>query len=185
MQTLSYLNEIVNELSHTVQAISDEEAEQLANRILQARKVFVAGAGRSGLMGKAFAMRMMQMGLDAYVIGETVTPSFGPDDLLIIASGSGETKGLESMAAKAKNLGGSVAAITIFPKSSIGKLADVTVKLPAAPKDQSNDDYNTIQPMGSLFEQTVLLFCDSLILRIMNKKDLDSRKMYGRHANLE
>lgn len=185
MKTTQYLAEVVQELSRTVDLISDEEAEKLVNKILEFKKFFVAGAGRSGFMGKSFVMRMMHMGIDAYVVGETVTANLEKDDLLIIGSGSGETKTLVSIAEKAKSLGGTVAAVTIFPDSTIGKLADIIIKLPGSPKDQSESEYQTIQPMGSLFEQTMLLFYDALILRFMEKKGLDSTKMYGKHANLE
>jgi 6-phospho-3-hexuloisomerase len=185
MITTQYLDVVVQELSRTIELISDEEAEELVNKILESNKIFVAGAGRSGFMGKSFVMRMMHMGIDAYIVGETVTANLEPSDLLIIGSGSGETKTLVPIAEKAKNIGGTVAAITISPDSTIGKLADIVVKLPGAPKDQSTGDYQTIQPMGSLFEQTMLLFYDALILRFMEKKGLDSNKMYGKHANLE
>ncbi|TDL82848.1 6-phospho-3-hexuloisomerase [Peribacillus frigoritolerans] len=185
MKTTQYLAEVVQELSRTVDLISDEKAEKLVNKIMESKKIFVAGAGRSGFMGKSFVMRMMHMGIDAYVIGETVTANLEKDDLLIIGSGSGETKTLVSIAEKAKSLGGTVAAVTISPDSTIGKLADIIIKLPGSPKDQSESDYKTIQPMGSLFEQTMLLFYDALILRFMEKKGLDSAKMYGKHANLE
>jgi len=130
-------------------------------------------------------MRMMHMGIDAYVVGETVTANLENHDLLIIGTGSGETKTLVSIAEKAKDLGGTVVAVTISPESTIGKLADIIVKLPGSPKDKSESEYKTIQPMGSLFEQTMLLFYDALILRIMEKKGLDSNRMYGKHANLE
>lgn len=185
MKTTEYLAQVLQELSQTVHLISDEQAEKLVSQILESKKIFVAGAGRSGLMGKAFVMRMMHMGIDAYVVGETVTANLEKGDLLIIGSGSGETKTLVAIAEKAKSLGGKVAAVTISPESTIGKLADMIVKLPGVTKDQSKGDYNTIQPMGSLFEQTMLLFYDSVILRFMEKKDLDSNKMYGKHANLE
>lgn len=185
MLTTQYLDEVVQELSRTIELISDEEAEELVNKILESNKIFVTGAGRSGFMGKSFVMRMMHMGIDAYIVGETVTANLEPGDLLIIGSGSGETNTLVAIAEKAKNIGGTVAAITISPDSTIGKLADIVVKLPGAPKDQSTGDYQTIQPMGSLFEQTMLLFYDALILRFMEKKGLDSNKMYGKHANLE
>lgn len=185
MQTTQYLAEILKELNHSADLISDEEAEKLVNGILESKKVFVAGAGRSGFMAKSFAMRMMHMGIDSYVIGETVTPNFEKEDILIIGSGSGETKSLVSMAEKAKSIGGKIATVTIFPDSTIGQLADITIKLPGSPKDQSEGDYKTIQPMGSLFEQTLLLFYDAVILRFMEKKRLDTNKMYGRHANLE
>ncbi|MBU8879726.1 6-phospho-3-hexuloisomerase [Bacillus sp. FJAT-29790] len=185
MQTTQYVSEIIEELNRTTDLIADEEAEKLVDYILESKKIFVAGAGRSGFMAKSFAMRMMHMGLDAYVVGETVTANLEKDDILIIGSGSGETKSLIPLAEKAKSLGGTVAAVTIFPNSTIGKLADITVKLPGAHKDQSENNYNTIQPMGSLFEQTLLLFYDAVILRFMEKKGLNSNTMYGKHANLE
>ncbi|PLT35077.1 6-phospho-3-hexuloisomerase [Bacillus sp. V5-8f] len=185
MQTTEYLAMILKELERSADMISDEEAEKLVNAILESKKIFVAGAGRSGFMGKSFAMRMMHMGLDAYVIGETVTANFEESDILIIGSGSGETKSLVSMAEKAKSIGGTVVAATIFPESTIGRLANFTIKMPGSPKDQSEADYQTIQPMGSLFEQTLLLFYDAVILRFMEKKGLDSNTMYGKHANLE
>lgn len=185
MHTRQYANEIVNELTRTVDQIAEAEAEQLVTRILESKKIFVAGAGRSGLMVRAFAMRLMHMGLRAYVVGETVTPNFEKDDLLIIGSGSGETKSLVSMATKAKSIGGAVAAVTIFPESTIGQLADLVITLPGSPKDQADSGTKTIQPMGSLFEQTLLLFYDAVILRLMEKMGWDSQAMFGRHANLE
>ncbi|MFV2047142.1 6-phospho-3-hexuloisomerase [Metabacillus sp. YM-086] len=185
MQTTQYLTKILNELQQSSSLILDEDAEKLVNGILEAKKVFVAGAGRSGFMGKSFAMRMMHMGIDAYVLGETTTPNFEKNDILIIGSGSGETKSLVSMAEKAHNIGGKIAAVTIFPESTIGQLANYTIKMPGSPKDQSEGEYQTIQPMGSLFEQTLLLFYDAIILRFMEKKGYDTNKMYGKHANLE
>lgn len=92
MQTTQYLAEILKELNHSADLIADEEAEKLVNGILESKKVFVAGAGRSGFMAKSFAMRMMHMGIDSYVIGETVTPNFEKEDILIIGSGSGKRK---------------------------------------------------------------------------------------------
>lgn len=185
MKTTEYLAEVIEELNQTVHLINDSEAEKLVQQILASNKIFVAGAGRSGLMGKAFVMRMMHMGMDAYVVGETVTANLEAGDLLILGSGSGETKTLVAIAEKAKSLGGTIAAITISPGSTIGQLADIVVKLPGVTKDQSDGDYRTIQPMGSLFEQAMLLLYDAIILRFMEEKNLDSNKMYGKHANLE
>lgn len=184
MSTTRHLTKVIEELSDSIKLISEKESESLVNEILKAKKIFVTGAGRSGLMGKAFAMRMMHMGFDAHVIGEITTPNFTDGDLLILGTGSGETRTLVPIAKKAKELGGKIVAVTLSPNSSIGKIADLIVKLSGARKDLE-DSYNTIQPMGSLFEQTMLLFYDATILSLMEKRGLDSRKMYGKHANLE
>jgi 6-phospho-3-hexuloisomerase len=185
METSYYLSRVVDELTHSTNQISDAEAESLVNMMTTSSKVFVAGAGRSGLIAKSYAMRMMQLGINSYVIGETVTPNVEQNDLLIISSGSGETKSLVSMAEKAKSLEAKIAIVTTLPESTIGKIADITVKLPGSPKDKESSQYKTIQPMASLFEQTLLVFYDALILRYMERKALTSDSMFRRHANLE
>ncbi|KAA1037584.1 6-phospho-3-hexuloisomerase [Macrococcus equipercicus] len=184
METTNYFNKIIQELTTAAAAINEREAEQLVNQILQSDKVFIAGAGRSGLMGRAFVMRLMHMGIECYVVGETAAAPLAADDLLIICSGSGETKTLSAIADKAKQLGGKIAVVTTATESTIAKLADVTVELSGATKDQSASD-KTIQPMGSLFEQSMLLFFDAIVLRLMEKQELDTEKMYKNHANLE
>lgn len=185
MQTTGYLEKILEELRHGIGLISDQEVEKLVDGILSANKVFVAGGGRSGFAAKSFAMRMMHVGLEPFVVGETITPTFEANDIIIIGSGSGETKGLVSIAEKAQSIGGKIVAVTTSPDSTIANLADIVIQMPGSPKDQSTSHYQTIQPMGSLFEQTLLLFFDAVILRFMERKGLDSENMYGSHANLE
>lgn len=184
MNTTSYADEILAELKRTINLINSEEAEKLVEGILCAKKVFVAGGGRSGFMAKAFVMRMMHVGLDSYIVGETVTPNLEPDDILIVGSGSGETQSLAAMTKKAKSIGATVVAVTINSDTTIGKLADIKIEIPAQAKGEGNSG-KSIQPMGSLFEQSLLLFYDAVILRFMEKKGLNSEVMYGRHANLE
>jgi 6-phospho-3-hexuloisomerase len=185
MDTLSYAQLIIEELQRSVSQLDHNETERMAELLLQSNKIFVAGAGRSGLMGRAFAMRLMHVGKEAYVVGETITPGIEPGDVLVLGSGSGETKGLISMAEKASGVGAEVIAVTITPDSTIARLASYTVKLPGSPKDQVSGSYNTIQPMASLFEQTMLVFYDAVILRLMEKTGQTTKMMFGKHANLE
>lgn len=186
MKSSEYSVQVIEELSKTLGQIDDQSAEALTEKLLGAGKILVAGAGRSGFAAKAFAMRLMHMGFDAYVVGETVTPNLEPGDVLLIGSGSGETGSLVSMATKAKALGGTLALVTIFPESTIGKLADISVRIPApTPKAASDNGLTSIQPMGSLFEQSLFLFLDVVILKLMEVKSKDSGTMFKRHANLE
>ena len=186
MNTVEYSKQILKELERTLVLVPYREAEELVDSILKSRKIFVAGAGRSGFAVKSFAMRLMHMGFEAYVIGETVTPNLEKEDLIIFGSGSGETGSLVSMAIKAEEIGASIALVTIFHESSIGKIADIVIKVPApTPKVETDSGFKSIQPMGSLFEQTLLLFLDSIILRLMEKQGNDSSAMFTRHANLE
>ena len=186
MNAKEYAGVILDELNRTLSAVSIADTQKLADAVLDADCVFVAGAGRSGLAVKGFAMRLMHMGLNAYVVGETTTPNIKKGDLLLVGSGSGETASLTGHAGKAKTLGATLALVTIFPDSGIGRVADVTVKIPApTPKVAVDTGFRSIQPMGSLFEQSLNLFLDTVILMLMEKKSGDSENMFTRHANLE
>ncbi|MFC5447499.1 6-phospho-3-hexuloisomerase [Paenibacillus aestuarii] len=180
-----YNDEILKELVRSVNRIDEGQAEALVEGILRARRIFTAGAGRSGLILRAFAMRLMHMGLQASVVGEAVTPGIGKEDLLIIGSGSGETKSLVSMAVKATSIGASIALITTNPESAIGCSADLIVRIAAAAKEEADRASSTIQPMGSLYEQTALLLLDAVVLRLMDRLEIDATSMLGMHANLE
>lgn len=185
MKTADYLDHVIQELTQAGTLLANDDLEKLVERILNSNKVFVYGAGRSGLMLKSFAMRMMHMGIDAYVVGETVTATYEKDDLLIVGTGSGETKSIITIVEKAKSIGGNITTLTTSPDSTVGKLADQVIKMPGSPKDRGNKEAKSIQPMGSLFEQLLLIVLDSVILKYMEIKELDSNKMYGKHANLE
>ncbi|MNI15565.1 3-hexulose-6-phosphate isomerase [compost metagenome] len=184
-QKPTYTELVIQELQRTAASIPSESIDELVNAILQSKQIFVAGAGRSGLMMRAFAMRLAHMGFAAYVVGETVTPGIQAQDLLIIGSGSGETKSLVAMAYKAKAIGAKVATATIVPQSTIGQLADVIVHVPAATKESAPGGLTTIQPMGSLYEQSILLLFDAMILKLIEIKEIDPSTLFGRHANLE
>ncbi len=186
MDITEYAQDIIRELDRTLKAVSPQEVERLADLILAAKRIFVAGAGRSGFVAQAFAMRLMHLGFTAYVVGETVTPAIKPDDLLVIGSGSGATATLVAIADKAKTVGASLALVTIFPGSRIGQLADAVVKIPAStPKADGAAQVASVQPMGSLFAQSLLIVLDIVVMTLMEQKGLDSNTMFERHANFE
>lgn len=175
---------ILTELSGTLGKIPEKAVEQLADAVLGAKRVFAAGAGRSGLAARGFAMRLMHMGLAAFVCGETVTPAFGPGDLLLVVSGSGSTSVLVNMAEKVRRLGGRIALVTTQPESPIGRLAALTVEI-HAPTRERMDAAPSVQPMGTLFEQCSTLFLDAAVLRLMARTGCTAAEMAARHANLE
>ncbi|CUH94923.1 hypothetical protein P22_0992 [Propionispora sp. 2/2-37] len=183
--SVEYFREILRELEQTLERVAQKPTEVLTEAILQANRIFLAGAGRSGLMARAFAMRLMHMGFTVSVVGETVTPALGRQDLLLLASGSGETGSLVSMANKCKAIQAKLAVITIVPQSTIGRMADVVIEIPASIKENNGGNRTSLQPMGSLFEQTLLLLTDTVILKLMELRKIQADAMFGRHANLE
>jgi 6-phospho-3-hexuloisomerase len=186
MRATEHALRIVHEIEKAVKGVSDREAELLLDRLQKAERIFCAGAGRSGLMVRAFAMRLMQMGLECFVVGETVTPAIGRGDLLLVGSGSGETPGLLHMAGKARDIGAEVALVTARRDSSVGKKAGLTVILPAtSAKIPAGTHVSTVQPGGSLFEQALLVFLETLVIMLMKRMNFTPDAVMERHANLE
>jgi 6-phospho-3-hexuloisomerase len=181
-----YTRQIIGELGRVLAEVSDEKADELTEMLLNAEQIFVAGAGRSGLAARAFAMRLMHLGLDSHVVGEATTPRITERDVLLIGSGSGATDCLVAMAGKARSAGARIALVTICEDSPIGRMADCVLAIPApTPKIDGGTDFQSVQPMGSLFEQSLLLTLDGLVLKIMERTGQDSAAMFHRHANLE
>src|SRR5439155_87329 len=80
--------------------------------LTSAKKLFVYGVGRSGLAARAFAMRMVQLGIDCYFIGETITPVVGDGDAVLIVSNTGSTMSAIQVAHIARRVGAKVIAVT-------------------------------------------------------------------------
>ena len=187
MKTTEILSDILGELKENSLRIDEAQLDEFISHIGPGKRVYVAGAGRSGVVIKAFACRLMHLGLDVHLIGDITVPHTTPGDLLIIGSGSGETQSLVSLAQKAKKNGLNIILNTLTSNSTIGNLADATIVLPgASPKviDKAHEGAS-IQPMGSGFEQLSLLVYDAIVMSLMSKLDQTSEMMFKRHANLE
>ena len=175
------LKSILQELTENEKRVSQAEMEKFADAILKADRIFVAGAGRSGFVARAFANRLMHMGLTVFFVGEPTTPAIKAGDLLVIGSGSGETGSLVVMAQKAKKIGASVITVTIHPEASIGKLSEAWICIPGAtPKSNLEDTV-----MGNAFEQMTWLVYDAVIMILMKKTGRTEEEMFKLHANLE
>ncbi|XRO75263.1 6-phospho-3-hexuloisomerase [Methanocaldococcus sp. 28A] len=147
----------------------------LINKILKAKKIFVFGVGRSGYIGRCFAMRLMHLGFNSYFIGETTTPSYEKDDLLILISGSGKTETALTVAKKAQKINNNIVAI-VCECGTIVEFAEVIIQL-----DVKKSKY---LPMGTTFEETALIFLDLVIAEVMKKLNLDESEIIKRHCNL-
>ena len=173
-----YAGEILEELKAVFKALPEDAAAKMAQSINAHARVFMYGAGRSGLMLRAFAMRLAQMGRSVYVVGETTTPSIGMGDLLLLASASGTTHSVCYYAETAKKARAELYVITATPDSPLTNICPVDVLLPAGSKDCRG---GSSQIMGSLFEQALLIFLDAVVRHI----PADRAVMRRQHANLE
>jgi len=173
---------VLKDLKIILDQVDEGEIARLKNIINKSKRLFFAGAGRSKLMVKAVAMRFMQFGFEVYVVGETNTPSFKQDDLLIAASGSGETKSTILYAENAKKSGGKTALFTADRNSTLAQISDQIIEIPVNKFFSKSDK---LLPGGSYFEESVLILGDSLIIDIAEEKNISTDKLFERHANLE
>ncbi|MHA1230665.1 MAG: 6-phospho-3-hexuloisomerase [Candidatus Helarchaeota archaeon] len=179
------MEEIANNISKIKEEISEEILINFVNRIYTARKIFIYGAGRSGFIGRAFAQRLMHLGYNSVFIGDSITPQFIANDLLILISGSGETTSTVALAKKGKQLKGQIVLITSHPDSTIGKIADLIINIKSKSKSDLQKEKNTLAPYTSLFDITTLAFFDSIARVIMDEKNITELDIEKRHATLE
>ena len=176
-----------------INRIDEEQVEDMIQAISKSKSVFIVGSGRSGLIGMAFAMRLMHLGFVVYVIGDVTTPSINKDDCLVAISGSGETRTVTIAAETAAESGASVIGITTNTSSTLGKFLDVAVNIESKSKEPwkyytshvLKGNYDDLTPMGTLFEDSTHLFLDGLIAEFMarlGKKEIDLKK---RHTTIE
>ena len=195
---MEVLKDAISTITQHVEAVAEEldeeQVEALIDAIISANKVFVYGAGRSGLVAKAFAMRLMHLGINVFVVGEIITPSIEREDLLITISGSGETTSVVNAAKIAKNVGARVALLTTYPNSSLGRLADIVLCVKGRTKLRGEKDFVMRQikgehyplaPLGTLFEIGVLIFLDALIVELMVRLGKTEDERRTRHATIE
>lgn len=175
---------ILAENQRVLEAINSSAIEQLIQALLTAKRIFVEGEGRSGFAIRMAAMRLMHLGLQDYVVGETTTPSIQRGDLLIACSGSGSTGNVSTIATKAKEVGAQLVVVTTQSNSPLGKIADILIQLDAAAK-QDTSQQQSQQFAGSLFEQSTLLLFDAVFQVLSHRLNKDAATLWSQHTNLE
>jgi 6-phospho-3-hexuloisomerase len=179
------VSQILEEMERTLALISPDGLEQLVEAVLGADHIYVAGGGRSGLIARTFAMRLMHLGRVTYVVGETTTPSIHRGDLLVSCSASGETQVTITVSKVAKAAGARVFAITATPESPMARLADETIVIPAPSKLTPPGEGISSQYGGSLFEQSLMVLLDATASEIGRRLGTPPQEIDARHANLE
>jgi 6-phospho-3-hexuloisomerase len=192
------LNDAIEEIIENVMAVSAETNEEnvmeMMDILTSSKNVFLLGQGRSGLVARAFAMRLMHLGISVYVVGETITPAIDNDDCLLAISGSGETSYIISTAKIAKMRGANIVAVSSYEDSTLGKMSDLVIHIKGRTKVDSEKNYIkrqmdgkhlSLSPLGTLFEVSTLIFLDALIAQLMDKMGKTEDDLKKRHTVLE
>jgi len=163
-----------------------QAAEGLVQMLVKAKRVFVAGKGRSGYIAQCFAMRLMQMGFDVHVPGEATCSRIKRGDLLVAVSCSGSTMSTVQMARVASEAKAKVVAVTALADSPLAAQADHVVLVPVTDKIVKKRYRYVLGPYNNtLFEQAMLLYFDAMVYSILERKGIPKKRLRDRHANLE
>ncbi len=192
------VEEILSGAKRAIEEMDESQVENLIRMIQEAKdtKIFVVGMGRSGFVGRSFALRLMNLSFNVYFLGETITPAAEKDDLVIAISGTGMTKLVVSAASAAKEIGAKVVAITSYKDSQLGQMADQLVLVKGRTKMgwPREEDYlarqilgerEPISPLGSVFENNCMVFLDGLVVELMYRMKKNENDLRSRHATIE
>lgn len=183
---MSLLQQILEEIHEAVSAVPEERIEEAAavlheKRMQKDTRFFVYGEGRSGLMARAFAMRLMHIGYPVYVVGETVTPSIQAEDVVVAISGSGSSKSVVDIAEKSVKTGAFVFAVTNRTDSPLAKASSQVFFVPGAIKADQGAARHSIQLLSSLFDQCLHILLDCLCLRLSRLEHKTEEDARARH----
>lgn len=176
---------ILHEVEVALGFVDPNVGPQLVADLLKARQIFCLGAGRSGILLRAFCMRLNHLGSSAYMVGGLPCPPAGVGDLIVAASGSGTTVSVVSILKRGRAAGARVILFTASEASAEELNADVVIRISAPSKLVNGDNQRTRQPMRSLFEQTVFILCEALVCQLRDHLGLAEAALADRHANLE
>ncbi|MEM0449390.1 MAG: 6-phospho-3-hexuloisomerase [Methanomassiliicoccales archaeon] len=171
-------NFIISEVKESLEKVDPALSEKVCDAILGARVVFIYGVGRSGLVGKAFGVRLVQMGLDVHFIGDTTTPIVQKEDLLLVISNTGETMSAVQTANIVGRIGAEVVVITSNQQSKLGRTARIIVEIQPCRKEERSK----LAPLGTIFEVASLIYLDSLVPLLMQKLNQSEASLRKRHA---
>jgi 6-phospho-3-hexuloisomerase len=169
---------IGEQVTTALERIDPKSIVHAVELLLRAPQIFVYGAGRSGIIGRAFAMRLVQAGLRAYVIGESVTPIVRRHDTVFILSALGESQSSIQTANIVRRQGAELIVLTAHPLSKIAHTATLLLSL------EFDEDRNRprFAPLGTLFESASLRLTDGLIAELIRVRGETEESMRRRHA---
>ncbi|MEX2784052.1 6-phospho-3-hexuloisomerase [Streptococcus sp. H49] len=176
-------NDIISEIKGTLDYVDSNSIDQFIELIEKSNRVFFVGVGRVLLSLQAIAKRWNHLGIQTCIVGDITEPAITSRDILIVGSGSGRTAFPLIIAEKAKKYGATVVHIGTTDDCPMSNISDYFICIPASNKLEQG--ITSIQPMTSLFEQSLLLFGDTLSLIYIRKHHLNMQSLWQFHANLE
>ncbi len=169
---------ILEEVRRTIEKVDETLIDDIVATLAAAPKIFIYGVGRSGLVGEAFAARLVQIGLNVHFVGDTTTPIVEKGHVVVIISNTGETMSAVQTANIVRRLGAVVISITGSAHSKLGIASNIVMEL-VQPRDERKKKN---APLGTIFELASMVMLDSMVPLLMTKLNQDEASLRRRHA---
>ena len=178
---------ILNEINECLSRIDNQEIENIIDTILKSRQIILVGAGRMGLILQSFCARLNHMGIPAFMAGAIGCPPLRKEDMLLVASSSGETPTTREIALIASKMGSRVFTITANKASTIAKISTgcLYMQSPSSLTYEESNVLKSSQPMKTLFEQSLFILLESIVLYLLEHTGQNADDLAKRHTNLE
>ena len=168
---------ILGELNDVMNRLKEENIQELVEEILRFDRIFIVGAGRTGKVMECFAVRLSQMGFDCHFVGYPTNPPIRGGELLVVGSRTGRTAYTLAVTRRAKEMGAELFVICGAPRSPLARMTSRKILIPS-------EGVRKLQPLGNLFEQSLLLLLDTVAIEIMYRKKLTPKDLALGHGNL-
>ncbi len=186
MEFKKLAGQIIEEYKAVFDRMDEKKIEEFIELVKSHKRIFFIGVGREGMMTRGFAMRMMHMGKEAHWIWDDTTPSINEGDLLVATIGGGKIGHIRYVCDCAKKNGAKIAILTGSPSGEDVSVADFVLFVPACVYRGTDAVVESVQPMGNLFEQCLLITLDMVCIKMVDESsDINYEEMEKRHRNVE
>ncbi len=153
-------------------------------------KTVVGGLELSGVIARAFSIRLAHCAgeneerlVNYYKDAGSVAAREG--DLTLVFSGSGQEFWKKTLT-PIKKLGGKIFAVTSFPDSPLGEIADSYIEVPGRERIRDRDKLEDPpkNPEQSLFEIRALLAMESFIHSLVEEERISVKAVENKHSQL-
>ncbi len=172
------LGYILREMAEALSRVDPSQVNAAIEAFAAAKKIFIYGVGRSGLVGQAFAVRLVQMGFDVHFVGDMTTPFVTSADVVIIVSNTGETMSAVQTANIVRRVGAQVIGVTSNPNSKLAHACNIMLEVGQVKDEQKK----RLAPLGTIFEDAALVMFDSMVPVLMGRMDQNEASLRRRHA---
>ena len=162
----------------------DDHFVQAVQKIYSLKgRVIVSGMGKPGHIGKKIAASLASTGTPAFFVhpAEASHGDLGMltrDDLVLCLSNSGESKELFDIINYTRRFGIFLVAITSNPESTLGKAADIVLRIPDKKEAPEACPFN-MAPTTSMI--ATLAMGDALTVALMNVRGFTTELYHDRH----